>query len=223
MRTDVGSDAEGDVAPDNSGSGRNKTHPAFRVLQLAALAALLGLLALLVWRFFDANRGAELVKAIKTGKRPVAPAFTLPLIWTHSPTWPAPTQGLLDQREIALRQLRGDPVVLNFWASWCGPCKKEAPLLNQAARAHKGEVVFLGIDVQDLKSDARSFLRHHDLQYASLHDNSGVTYDGYGLTGVPETYWINARGRIVSHYAGPVTAGMLESGIRKAERARRER
>ena len=75
-------------------------------------------------------------------------------------------------------------------------------------------------DVQDLQSDARSFLRHHDVRYASVRDNSGVTYDGYGLTGVPETFWLDARGRIVAHYAGAVSSAQLESGVRAAGASR---
>jgi len=205
-----------DASGDRSSGHGSKKNPLFRLLQLLALAAVLGLLALLVWRFFAANRGAELVNAIRAGKRPVAPAFTLPLIWTNSPTWPQPLEPLLAQSELALHQLRGRPVVLNFWASWCVPCKKEAPILDAAARAHAGTVVFLGVDVQDLTSDARTFLRHHRVRYASLRDNAGATYDGYGLTGVPETYWIDARGRIVAHFAGPVSTAQLDDGIRQA-------
>jgi len=200
--------------------GQGNKNPLFRLLQLVALAAVLGLLALLVWRFFAANRGAELVGAIRAGKRPVAPAFTLPIIWTNSPTWPQPLETLLTQRTLALHRLRGQPVVLNFWASWCIPCKQEAPRLNAAAHAHAGTVVFLGIDVQDLTSDAHAFLRRHKVTYASLRDNAGATYDGYGLTGVPETYWIDARGRIVAHFSGPVSSAQLDDGIRQATAAR---
>ena len=203
-----------------AGPGTPKTHFCFRALQLAAVVAVLGLLALLVWRLVAVGRGAELEKAIRTGKRPLAPAFSLAVIWTNSPTWPGPLRRLLDERTLALAQLRGHPIVLNFWASWCVPCKEEAPRLDAAARAHAGDVVFLGIDVQDLQSDARSFLRHHDVRYASVRDNSGVTYDGYGLTGVPETFWLDARGRIVAHYAGAVSSAQLESGVRAAGASR---
>lgn len=187
--------------------------PLFRLLQLVAVV---GLFSLLVWRLTTVSHGPNLVKAIRAGRRPPAPAFSLPVIWTNSPTWSDSLQRLLSGQKLALGQLHGHPVVLNFWASWCVPCKKEAPRLDAAARAHVGEVVFLGIDVQDLKSDARSFLRHHDVRYASVQDNSGATYDGYGLTGVPETYWLDRRGRIVTHVAGPVTSIQLESGIRAA-------
>jgi len=205
------------VAADGAGP---VARPLFRLLQLIALAAVLGLLALLVWRFVSAHRGAALVNAIRAGKRPAAPAFTLPLIWTNGSTWPAPFRRLLAGPTLQLRELRGYPVVVNFWASWCVPCKQEAPRLNTAAQHHAGTVAFLGIDVQDLTSDARTFLRYHHVRYPSLRDNGGATYDGYGLTGVPETYWIDPSGRIVAHYAGPVSSAQLETGIREASRAR---
>src|SRR5579859_758950 len=180
---------------------------------MIALAAVIGLLALLVWRFLAAHRGAALVGAIRAGKRPAAPAFTLPLIWRNNSTWPSGLGRLLAERTLQLQALRGYPVVLNFWASWCVPCKREAPRLDAAARRHAGAIVFLGIDVQDLTSDARTFLRYHRVRYPSLRDNAGATYDGYGLTGVPETYWLDRRGRIVAHFAGPVSGQELEAGI----------
>lgn len=198
-------------------SSSTKAHPLFRAAQLLALLVVLGLLSLLVWRFFEANHGADLVKAVRHGKRPPAPAFALPVIWMNSDTWPPPLHRLLHQQALGLAQLRGRPVVVNFWASWCVPCKKEAPRLNAAAHAHAGDALFLGIDVQDLTSDARAFLRHHRVPYPSVHDNSGLTYNGYGLTGVPETYWLDARGRIVSHFAGPVSRTQLETGIHAAK------
>jgi len=194
--------------------------PLFRLLQLIALAAVLGLLALLVWRFVSARRGEALVNAIRAGKRPDAPAFTLPVIWKNGSTWPAPLRRLLAGRTLQLHALLGYPVVVNFWASWCVPCKQEAPRLVAAAQRHASTVAFLGIDVQDLTSDARTFLRYHRVRYPSLRDNGGATYDGYGLTGVPETYWIDWRGRIVAHYAGPVSSAQLEAGIDMASRSR---
>src|SRR6266446_2114877 len=137
---------ESHPAADEAGSVER---PLFRLLQLIALAAVLGLLALLVWRFVSAHRGAALVNAIRAGRRPAAPAFTLPVIWKNGSTWPAPLRRLLAGRTLQLRGLRGYPVVVNFWASWCVPCKQEAPRLNTAAQQNAGSVAFLGVDVQD--------------------------------------------------------------------------
>lgn len=192
----------------------------FRFLQLLTLVAVSALLTLLVWSFVEGKRGAALVNAIREGKRPVAPAFTLTVIWRNGSTWPTPLRHLLAGRTVQLRALRGYPVVVNFWASWCIPCKKEAPRLDAAAQRHAGSVVFLGVDVQDLTSDARTFLSYHQVRYPSLRDNGGQTYDGYGLTGVPETYWINPRGRIVAHYAGAISSAQLEAGIHMASQTR---
>jgi cytochrome c biogenesis protein CcmG/thiol:disulfide interchange protein DsbE len=106
--------------------------------------------------------------------------------------------------------------VINFWASWCIPCRHEAPLLVASARAHAGDVAFLGVDVQDLKSDARGFLRKYHVNYVSVRDGPGGTYDDYGLTGLPETYYVDARGRLIGHYAGEVSRAQLEAGIQAA-------
>jgi cytochrome c biogenesis protein CcmG/thiol:disulfide interchange protein DsbE len=110
-------------------------------------------------------------------------------------------------------ELRGRRVVINFWASWCVPCKKEAPLLSRAARTYAGKVVFLGVDIQDFKSDARRFLQRYKVGFVSVRDGSGSTYGSYGLTGIPETYYLDVRGRIVAHDAGQVDAADLERGI----------
>jgi cytochrome c biogenesis protein CcmG, thiol:disulfide interchange protein DsbE len=106
--------------------------------------------------------------------------------------------------------------VINFWASWCVPCAKEAPLLRAAARAHEGQVAFLGIDINDFKSDARHFLRKYKVNYVSLRDNSGSTQERYGLTGVPETYYLNAEGRIVAHSPGQLSRDDLEQSLAQA-------
>ncbi len=189
-------------------------------LQLSALALVGSLLALLVWRLVASSRGAELVSRIRQGEKPAAPAFVLPVIWPHAETWPRPLRPVLADGQIALAELRGHPVVLNIWASWCIPCKKEAPELAASARAHAGRVAFLGLDVQDFKSDARRFLGRYDVRYVSVRDGGGATGDAYGITGVPETYWIDARGRIVDHYPGQVSRPQLEAGIAKAQSSR---
>jgi cytochrome c biogenesis protein CcmG/thiol:disulfide interchange protein DsbE len=88
--------------------------------------------------------------------------------------------------------------------------------LNAAARAHAGEVVFLGVNVQDFKSDALAFAREFDTPYISVRDVANDTYEDYGLTGVPETYYVDASGRIVAHSPGAITRPSLEDGIAQA-------
>ncbi len=184
-----------------------------RLLQLAALAGVAGLLGVLVWDVVHRESGAKLVAAVRSGKAPAAPLFTLPILWTHDETWPASLRPAIADGEVALAELRGQPVVLNFWASWCVPCKEEAPRLAAGARNHAGRVAFLGIDVQDFKSDARAFLGRYKANYVSVRDGSDRTYSAYGLTGIPETYYLDRRGRIVAHAIGAVSEQELEQGI----------
>ena len=136
------------------------------------------------------------------------------MIWNRPALWPERTRPALADGEVALAELRGTPVVLNFWASWCILCREEAPHLAAAARAHRLDVAFLGLDVQDLTGDARGFLRKLRVPYPSVRDGSDRAYSAYGLTGVPETYYIDADGRIVAHAVGAVSRRELERDLR---------
>jgi len=183
--------------------------------QLLALACVAGLLALLVWRVVNTGQGGRLVNAVREHKRPIAPDFRLGVLWPHTETWPRSTRDLITSK-VELRSLRGRPVVLNFWASWCIPCAHEAPRLVASAKKHEGGVLFLGVDVKDFSSDARKFLRRFQVNYVSVRDGGSNTYDAYGLTGLPESYFLDASGRIVAHKIGEISAAELEDGIRQA-------
>ena len=192
--------------------------PLVLVLQVAAVALVAGLLALLVWRIVDRNQATAFVSDVAAGERPAAPAFEVPVIWRRDRYWPAALRPALADGEVSLRELRGYPVVINFWASWCAPCRDEAPAFAASARAHAGEVVFLGVDTQDLTSDARVFLARYEVPYPSARDGSGSVGADYGLTGLPETYYLDARGRAVAHSPGPVERDSLEQGVAAALR-----
>jgi cytochrome c biogenesis protein CcmG/thiol:disulfide interchange protein DsbE len=185
------------------------------VLQVGALAAVAGLLALLVWRVVTQNDASRFVSDIADGKAPAARAFSLPAIWQGEGRAAQNVRRALADERLSLDELRGMPVVLNFWASWCGPCEDEAPLLAAAAIEHE-DVAVVGIDVKDLTDDARVFLRENRIPYASVRDGDSSIYDSYGLTGVPETYFVDARGRAVAHVPGPVDGASLDEGIAAA-------
>ena len=195
---------------DSAGPGR---HVLVRNLQLATVGLVVALLALLVWRVVKQGEGHKLVSAVAAHKHPAAPGFELKVIWQHDETWPTAARRALGDGRVALAELRDQPVVLNFWASWCNPCKDEAPRLAAAARANAGRVVLLGVDVQDFTGDARRFLRRFDANYVSVRDGGSTTYDRYGLTGLPETYFVDRRGRIVEHKVGEISAAELEQRI----------
>jgi cytochrome c biogenesis protein CcmG/thiol:disulfide interchange protein DsbE len=179
--------------------------------------AAVGVLGLFALGLLRASAGQTLSVSIARGDKPAAPPFTLPVIWPaeHPPTSNAAvaTSG----QQLASERLRGRPVVLNFWASWCKPCQDEAPLLN-AATAEYPDVVFVGVDVQDLPEDARAFLRRYDVPYTSVRDERNETYRAYGLTGVPETFYLNPEGRLVAHDPGAVTFDTLHAGVRRITR-----
>lgn len=191
------------------------------VLQLGALTLVLALLGLLLWKIAVEESGASLVADVRSGKLPSAPTFDLPVIWQRDETWPDALRPTLEDGRVRLKELRGHPVVLNFWASWCIPCEREAPALAASAQANTGRVAFLGIDIQDFKSDALRFLRRHDAPYVSVREKGTRLYSVYGLTGIPETYYLDSRGRVVAHTVGEVSRAELESGIAQAARSQR--
>jgi cytochrome c biogenesis protein CcmG/thiol:disulfide interchange protein DsbE len=166
--------------------------------QVLAVGLVALLLALLVWKLVQGS-GNE----AKIGK--AAPDFSLTRI-------DAP--GTLQ-----LASLRGKVVVLNFWASWCYPCNQEAPALEAATRKWGRRVVVLGVDVNDPVGDARKFARKYRLSYPLVHDNHNVTSPKYGLTGLPETFFIDRRGRLVVHVAGQVEAADIRDGVERALRS----
>jgi cytochrome c biogenesis protein CcmG/thiol:disulfide interchange protein DsbE len=187
-------------------------------LTLLSLALVAALFAALVVRLTENDPGPGFVSAVQAGSKPTAPQFDLAVIWPHKETWPAPLRPDVDRGTVSVQDLRGFPTVVNFWASWCTACGSEARRLAAAARADRGRVVFVGVDVNDLGSEAHRFLQRHRLNYVALRSQGSAVYDAYGLIGLPETYYLNAKGLVVAQTIGELTARKLAAGIALAER-----
>ena len=112
----------------------------------------------------------------------------------------------------------GKPVVLNFWASWCGPCADEAPVLQDAARRYGDRAAFIGVNVQDVDADAQAFLRKYGVTYANGSKDAGPISIQYGMRGVPETYFIAPDGRLIRKW-NTLTAADLEQFLAELQRA----
>jgi len=174
--------------------------------QVVALGVVLGLLGLLVWKIVNQEK-STIPQQVAENKHPRAPAFDLPRLDSSG--------------NLSLASLKGKAVVLNFWASWCAPCRDEAATLERAwGRYRRHGVVVLGVDQQDLSSDARAFAKKHGMTYPLVRDGPGHVVAKYGLTGVPETFFVNRRGKIVGkHIEGRVSERELAEGIQAAMRS----
>jgi cytochrome c biogenesis protein CcmG, thiol:disulfide interchange protein DsbE len=185
-----------------------------RGTSLLVVLAVGGVLGAFTWAVVHGQRGSTFVSLVASGQAPNAPLWSLPPIWRAADTWPSGVRADAAQSRLRLTELRGYPVVINFWASWCGPCRSEIPRFTAAAARLHGKVAFLGIDVQDVTSDARGFLPRYHVNYVSVRDGSDASYADYGLTGVPETYFVDARGRVIRHVLGVVSQAQLDEDLR---------
>lgn len=105
---------------------------------------------------------------------------------------------------LALDDLEGKPVFVNFWWSGCEPCKDEAPELERAFEVYGDKVAFVGINVRDARTDALDFAERYNLDYPHVRDEDLDIYREYGLTGQPESFFIDREGEIIEHVAGPL-------------------
>lgn len=134
---------------------------------------------------------------------------------------PAPTFTLREVgtgRAIDLASLRGKPVVLNFWATWCAPCWEEHPVLVANARMLQPNVQFLGVVFQDEESKILGFLQQRGSSYPTVVDDKGKTAIAYGIGGVPETYFLDANGVIAAKVNGPMSTDILQENLQKVMR-----
>jgi DsbE subfamily thiol:disulfide oxidoreductase len=114
----------------------------------------------------------------------------------------------------SLREYRGKWVLVNFWASWCEPCRDEAPALTKFQREHGGKsFTVVGIDTQDISDDGLEFAKEYGLTYPLLHDGNGDDGHEFGTTGVPENYLLEPDGKLAWDEPGPVDAKILEEHV----------
>ena len=140
-------------------------------------------------------------------------AVNTPIVGRPAPAFDLQT---LDGRRLSLADLRGSPVVLNFWASWCIPCREEAPLLTAAAADYRARGLrVVGVVYQDSAESARDFMGRYGQTYTGLLDPDGRTAIDYGVFGIPETFFIDASGIVRSRQVGAVTVDDLRRQIQK--------
>ena len=130
-----------------------------------------------------------------------APDFSLPLLGDDS------------GHQVALSRYRGQPLILNFFASWCDPCKTETPLLATFYRTEKGKVALVGLDENDTVGNATAFTRADGVSYPVGWDPHFTVASAYGVSALPQTFFLNARHEIVDRVFGKVTLASLNKGI----------
>jgi cytochrome c biogenesis protein CcmG, thiol:disulfide interchange protein DsbE len=191
-----GNASENDGVPQLPVQGRNRRRWT-AWLALAVLAATMGGLAM--------NQGRRSGTRSTTGPSAAAMSFTVPSLRPGQP-------------DLSLEALRGKPVVLNFWASWCVPCRREMPSFASVHAALSDRVTFLGIDNRDFRDAALAFLEKTGVRYASGFDPKGVVASRYGVVGMPTTVFIAPDGTVLETRSGELSSEELKQTISRLYR-----
>ena len=131
---------------------------------------------------------------------PAAPTFSLPVLGHPG-------------QQVSLSDYAGRPLIVNFFASWCDPCKQETPLLAKFYRTEHGKVALVGLDENDAAGSALSFTHANQVSYPVGFDPQTIAASAYGVDALPQTFFLNARHRIVDRIFGAVTLADLSHGI----------
>jgi cytochrome c biogenesis protein CcmG/thiol:disulfide interchange protein DsbE len=179
------------------------------VVPIVVVVVAVALVALLVYGVVHGGQNTTLDDAVKQGKHPAAPGYTLQ----------RPVLNGAGQKSLA--DYRGQVVVLNFWASWCEPCRGEAPILEKAQASltstHAGTV--LGATYNDAPEDSAQFEHEFKVAYPSVRDVGTELAQKYGTRALPETFVIDKSGRIVAISRGAVKQSWLDGAIAEAEKS----
>ncbi len=177
-------------------------HRAKLVAQGIAIGLVMLLFVLLVWALVT-EEGNDLGERAARGELPEAPSFAL--------------ERLDSEGQLELESLRGKAVVINFWASWCFPCREEAPYLEQVWRDRRAQgVVVIGLDSKDFREDARRFAQEFDLTFPLVYDGPGDLSNEYGVPKFPETFVLDRQGRVVDAILGQVNTDEDKARLRAA-------
>ncbi|MEI7889731.1 MAG: TlpA disulfide reductase family protein [Actinomycetes bacterium] len=170
-------------------------------LPLIAILAATGFVALIVFGVSQTGDDRTLDQAVAKAAKPIAPGLT-----DRLPSLSGSAQSLADYR--------GQVIVLNLWASWCPPCRDEAPLLERTQlRIAKEGATVIGVTWNDSVPDAKEFARKTGMTYPQLRDVTGSFAKAYGTKGLPETFIINRQGRVVALNRGEITASFLAKSL----------
>jgi cytochrome c biogenesis protein CcmG/thiol:disulfide interchange protein DsbE len=188
-----------------------------RLLALAGVGLFVGLLA---YGLLTESSSTSIDESLAEGEAPPAPSFELEVLARGTlPGRLGAAERAMADGSLALAELEGMPAMINLWASWCTPCREEAPRLQRGwERLGRSGVLFLGLNMQDLTADARAFADEFGFSFPQIRDPSNDVARSYGATGIPETYFISARGRVVSHVIGVMSEEQLRAGVTAAKR-----
>jgi cytochrome c biogenesis protein CcmG/thiol:disulfide interchange protein DsbE len=135
-----------------------------------------------------------------------------PKVYPRAAGFSLPALGAAGQH-VSLSQYAGKPVIVNFWASWCGPCQQETPLLASWYKQEHGKVVLLGLDENDSASAALNFAHAKGVTYPLGFDPNVTVAPAYGIDALPQTFFLNAKHQIVDHWPGALTTAILDKGL----------
>jgi cytochrome c biogenesis protein CcmG, thiol:disulfide interchange protein DsbE len=177
-----------DASPQAAEPGQGGRGSRLPIGLLLWLVPVVALLLVIGYQSVRKQQPESITVGLARGQRPPAPAFDLPRF---------------DGGTLALSSLRGQYVLVNFWASWCIPCRDEAPLLERAWREYRNRgLMVVGVNIQDLEPEARKFIAQFKVSYPNVRDRDGRVSRAYGITGVPESFFIDRKGGVVRKFPG---------------------